>query len=162
MRQRRVFEAVGHDAVNAAHVVAGAKIEVFYDFVGNARRFDDFAVHVHDIQRAIRRVGHIHRAKPCVLGSEKLHLLFVGGPLGGGGRSGVGDLLVMHNVLRGIGDKGVADIFARPGVAAIDRQPARRREITRSATASFNAFLQPLDSPFRAHHSPRLLRTDAI
>jgi hypothetical protein len=129
-RERRLFESLGHDAVEAAHVTAGLKVQVPGDFVGNAQRLDDLAVHVSDIQGAVRGVGHEHRAKPSVLGSEELDLLLVERPFGARGRPGMHDFFVVHDVLRRIGDKRVAHVFPRKGIAPVNGQTARRRKIT--------------------------------
>src|SRR5688572_2291474 len=67
----------------------------------------------------------------------------------------------MHNVLRRIGDESVTDIFRWPGVAAVDGESARRREIARGASTGLDSILQSLHPPLCAHHPPRLLRADA-
>src|SRR6185503_5978887 len=138
-RWRRLFESIGHDAVNATHVGARVKIQVPGDFLWDAKRLDNLAVHVGDVQGAIRGIGHENRTKPGVPRSEELNLLLVSRPFGARGRAGVGDFLMVDNVLRGIGNESVSDVLARKSVATINGQAARRRKIARRAAASLNA-----------------------
>ena len=68
----------GDDAVDAAHVGAGADIELREPvFADPARMFDDEAVHVHDVKRAVRPGLDLHGAQPVIARSEKFGSLFV-------------------------------------------------------------------------------------
>lgn len=82
-RRRRLFEAVGGDAVETAAVVAAVEVEVLLDVRGQRPRvFDDLAVYVDDEERAVGSVGEKDGAEPVVARRDELAFLFVGGALG--------------------------------------------------------------------------------
>ena len=76
------LEALGHDAVEPPLVEAGADVQVLHDAGRHELgRLDQVAVHVEDVERAVRPVGHLHRAEPDVGGGQELGARV--GPQGG-------------------------------------------------------------------------------
>ena len=70
---------VGHQAIDAAAVVAVIQVEVFLDFVGDGPRvLDHFAIHVADVEAAVGGVGEVDHANPGVAARGKLEALFIG------------------------------------------------------------------------------------
>ena len=68
----------GHDAVDASLVVAGADVERLLHRVGDPLGvLDDRAVHINDIQPAVRTGGHRDRPEPVVAPAEQLSLRLV-------------------------------------------------------------------------------------
>src|SRR6267378_1432048 len=78
----RVFEIVRCDTINSASVVTTVQIEKSFDIIRQRPGvLDDFAIHVDDIERSIRRVCKLNRAKPGVSRGDKLDVFFAGATL---------------------------------------------------------------------------------
>ena len=159
----RLPESVRDDAIDAAAVVAAVEVQMLLDGLGQRPgMLDDFAIHVGDVKRTVRRVGKLHRAKPVVATGQELHLLFVVRPPGDQGGAIRMEFLSMHEIAPAVGDEGVLAIVLRESVAAIDGCAGRAGEVTGGAPAALDrAGNQAGDTPARAEHAPRFVGTDA-
>ena len=71
--QLRLPEAVGDNPVEPPLVAAAGQVEVLLDDRRQAgRMLDHFAVHVEDVQRAVRSVRELHGPEPVVAGRNEL------------------------------------------------------------------------------------------
>ena len=117
----------GDEVVQPPFVLAAGQIEVFLDRFGDRQRMlDRLAVHVEDQERAVGRVGEVDGTEPVVGRREELDLLV------GASRQELsavlGNDLAMDEVAANIADEGVAQVFGRECVAAIDGDAGRRGE----------------------------------
>src|ERR1043166_533780 len=159
-----LFKTVRRDAINTATIVAAVQIEELFDVVGERPGvLDDFAIHVNDVECAIRRVGKLHRTKPGIAGSGKFDFFLVGRPLRLQTHAIRNQDFAMDEVPAGISDKCVVEELSRIRVAAVNRRARGAGEVTRSAPAAFNwSADQPRHAPLGADNAPGFFRTDAV
>ena len=82
-RQLRLNEVFRHNPVNPAAVVAAIKVYMLLNAVRQRpRMLNDFAVHIGDVQRAVRADLHLDRPKPIVRRGKELPISFIVGALG--------------------------------------------------------------------------------
>src|SRR5258706_6046969 len=162
--QRRLFEAVGHDAVDAATIVAAVQVEVLFNIVGQRpRMLDDFAVHIDDVQCAVGRIGKLHRAKPGIFGGDELDRLLIGRALRFQAHAVGNKNFSMDEVAASITEEGIIEKLRWKRVAAVDRGAGGPGEITgRTASAFDGPTYQPCHAPFGANDTPGLFRADAV
>lgn len=82
------------------------------------------AVEVDDVKGAVGSVGHHHRAEPFV--GRRQELFFFVGVSPGEQAILLGDQHPLDEVGGGLGDEGVAPVFGRERIAAVDHGPAGR------------------------------------
>src|SRR5215510_8108426 len=79
-RTWRLLEPFWNHPVDPPLVVTGVEVEVLEDCFGDAnRRLDYLAVHINDVERAIRCIGDLYRTKPGVLRRQELDGFLVRG-----------------------------------------------------------------------------------
>src|ERR1051326_8257300 len=100
LRPRRI------DTINAAFVMAGTKVQVVLDVVGDPFRvFDHEAVHVGHIERAIGAGFEHGRTKPVIGRSEELAFFLIGSPMAGEGDAVGFQDLAMNEVIDRFADE---------------------------------------------------------
>ena len=78
--------------------------------------FDDFPIHIGDVECAIGRVGHLHRAKPIVTTRQELDLLFVARPARNQSNAVGEKFFAVDQVAAAIGHESVLAKILREGV----------------------------------------------
>ena len=114
--------------IDAAHFRAGAGVELLQSLRRNpARVLHDEAIHVHDVERAVRPRARLHRTKPTVRAGEKLRSLFAVRPTPGVSHKVWFEHKPMHEIVNRLANEGVpvkADAQQR---VPIDARPAAAR-----------------------------------
>src|SRR6266481_3345919 len=124
---------------------------------------DDLSIHIGYVERAIGRVGELHRTKPNICRGQELHFFLIRRTFGKESDAVSAHLLSVYQVAATIGDEGVSEIFFRPAVAAKNRNASGRSEIPRGPPATFDqAGHYASHAPFGPNHPPLFLRTDAV
>ena len=124
---------------------------------------DDFAIHVGNVERAVRRVGHLHRTEPVVPAREKLDLLFVLRPLRYQPDAVGKKLLAMDQIASAVRHEGVPVEILRERIAAVDRDAGRAAEIAGGPAAALDRPRhQTRHAPARANHAPRFIRAEPV
>src|SRR6266571_6833340 len=78
-----LLESIRSDPINPPSIIAAVEIKEFFDVVRERPRvLDDFSIHINDVERAVRAVGELDRAKPCIGGADKLNPIFARATLG--------------------------------------------------------------------------------
>src|SRR5260370_26367933 len=71
--KRFLLETGSRDAVDSSAVAAARQVEVFLDDRWQAcRMLDDFALHVDDVQIAVRSIGELGRSEPDGVRTDEL------------------------------------------------------------------------------------------
>src|SRR5712672_1476301 len=98
---------------------------------------DDFTIHVGDVERSIGPIGELDRPKPKVLRRDELNFLFAGRTF----RDQRDTIWIkpfsMNQIAADIRDEGVALIFRREGVSAIDRNAGGGSEVAGGSATAF-------------------------
>ena len=154
---------VRHEAVEAATGMTAVEIEVLFDLLRDAPwMFDNFAVHVADVECAVGRVGEIHDAYPRIGAGGEFVALFVGGAASDEAHAVGGNFFAMNELAAGVAAEGVVHEIFAVGVAAENGGARGAGEITAHAAAAFDhAFDDAADAPARANDAPRLVGADA-
>src|SRR6266446_7226227 len=100
--------------------------------------FDDFAVHIGNVKRAVGRVGQLHRTKPKIRRGQELHFLLIRRTFSQEGDAVSAHLLSVYQVATAIGDEGVSEVFFRPAVSAKNSDAGRGSEIPRGPPTPFD------------------------
>ena len=151
----------GNNPPDAALVETRRRIDLTEDLRRQKRRpLDQLATHVDDIQTTIRRVGHLGRAKPDILGGEEL-LIFIGSL-----RLVANALLFQpgpeQQIVGNLTDEYVAFEFGGKRVAAINRDSRRTSEEPRGSSPFVVSGHDSALAKFGADFSPRFGFADAV
>ena len=119
------------DSIDAALVGAGAKIEPRLRFRRDPfGMLEDEAIHVRDVERAVRpRLDH-RRAEPRIGAREKLAILFIGGALAREGRAVGFEHFAMHDVVDWLADENARREIRAEEFVAIRRRAVRTGDVT--------------------------------
>ncbi len=151
---------VAHDAPDAALVdgrLELTRLDVGHQVVSQeARVLKHPAIHVHDVEGAVRTVGHHHRAEAFVGGRQE----FRAGVrvLGGDHAVLLRQFEALHEIGGRFGDERVATVFGREGVATIDHGAAGGgRAGERAVGAQRLRVVAAVDSGRRVRREDRLI-----
>ena len=161
--QLRLRKIRWHDAEDAPAIHAAVQVQFALQLRRQRPRvLDRLAIHVHDVERAVRRVRHGHGPEPVVARGEKLFARLLRCAFGEEVQSLAPQTFAVTQVAAAVCDKRVAVILGWKGVTAINRHAARAGEVTGRAPAALDrAGHESGDPPLRAQDAPRLLGTDA-
>ena len=113
---------IAHDAPDASLVdgrLELTRLDVGHQVVRQETGvLEHAAIHVHDVEGAVRSVGHHHRPEAFVGGRQELRARV--GVFGGDHAVLLRELEALHEVGGRLGDEGVAAVFGREGVAPVD------------------------------------------
>ena len=116
---------------------------------------DHFAIHVHHVQRSVRRVSKADRSKPNVGRSQKLGLFLES--LADPARAARTQTFAVHEIAADVADKHLATILLGPGMSAINHDASRAGEISRWLSAPFDRSRHfACHAQLGTQHSPRL------
>ena len=116
-----------NDAVDAAAVLAAFEVEEGPRFQRHVTRVVDFAaIHVGEVERAVRALAEKDRPEPDVGAGEKF--FSCGGRLRAESRALGPEDLALHEILGGLADENVALVFRGQAGAAENKYAARRGE----------------------------------
>ena len=134
------------------------------DLIRNAPRvLDDLAVHVANVETAIRGVREVHHAHPGVLARRKLVALLIVGPAADEARPVGEDFLAVDQLAAGVAGKRVVHEIVAIGVAAKDRRTRGAGEIAADAAAALDDSLDhAANAPPGADDPPGLVGTDPV
>ena len=123
---------------------------------------DHFAVHVGDVQRAVRADLHLHRAEPIIRRGEEFPVpLILWSPRHEADPGGL-KFFPMNEIAPAVRDKGVPGKILRPDVTVVNRDAGGRSEVPGRASTTFDrASHFSIHTPARANNPPRLIRAAA-
>ena len=158
--QRSMLSA---NAIDSSPIIALIEIQVLLDALWQGpRMLDHFAMHVQDIQIAIRGIGKLDWTKPMFRRSNELCFRFILGAKGGKNRPLLMESFVMNQITPTIGDPRISAVILPPGISRKKSHSRCPGEIPRRRSSAFN---RPRDSashaPPCAHHAPWFVGTDA-
>ena len=154
---------IRNEAVDAPTVITAIKVEVLFDFVGYApRMLDHFAVHVANIQTAIRGIGEINDANPRVIARRKFITLFIRWASANETDAVGVDFFSMHELSPRIPRERIIYKICPVGIATINCRARGAREIAAHSSATFHhAFDDSSDAPASANDAPGFVGTQA-
>ena len=151
---------VAHDAPDAALVDGRLKLtclDVSHQVVRQeAGVLEHAAIHVHDVEGAVRSVGHHHRAETFIGGRKEFRAGM--GVLGGDHAVFFRELEALHEIGGRFGDERVATVFGREGVATVDHGAAGGgRAGQRAVFAQCLRIVAAVDAGRRVRREDRLI-----
>ena len=134
----RTLFRVWHDAPDAA-LVEGllqlARLDIGDQIMREEALVLDYAaIHVHQVERAIRSVCGLHWAEALIGGSEEL--IALGRVDGFDGAVLLNHLEALYQVGRRLGNEGIASIHRREGITAIDERATGGRWLSKGAVGT--------------------------
>src|SRR5262249_1012446 len=112
-------------AVDAAHVGAGADVELFQAIGRNpARVLDDETIHVHHPERAVGAGADLHGTEPVVGAGQEFASFFVGGAMRGESDAVGLEHTASDQVVHRLANKGIAIVVGTQEVVAVNARAA--------------------------------------
>ena len=121
-----------HEPVNATHLGTGARVDLREPLrCDPARVLDEKAIHVHDVERAVRAGARLHGAEPQVRAGEKFRRLFIVRSRAREGDAIGHEHFAMHEIMHGLAGESIPPQRVAEQRVAVNAEAASRSDAPR-------------------------------